>query len=310
MGIYLFSEVLKRTRQSLGLTQEMLCEGICSPQTLSRIENGRQKPGKNTSRQLMERMGKEGSRIYAIVPMGDPKTSKAIHQYEDAMRAERYKAAQKILRALEKDFWDTPACRQYLLYGNATVSWKLQQISPAEGRALLWEALGLTVHEPAQQELSWYPWMDHELLLLYGIADSYYDEAQTQEAVSTLEGIYEGIWSGYRMPQMDQKIEFMILQKLMDIYGELGQYRRAIEYAKKGIETCQQEKSSLYLVQFLEGNAQNIKRLLKQGESNDYSEETYKDKLIQAIAIASALGKKKAAKRMKRCYHKYFDNRP
>ena len=67
------------------------------------------------------------------------------------MRAERYKAAQKILRALEKDFWDTPACRQYLLYGNATVSWKLQQISPAEGRALLWEALGLTVHEPAQQ---------------------------------------------------------------------------------------------------------------------------------------------------------------
>ena len=209
---------------------------------------------------------------------------------------------------MEEEFWDTPACSQYLLYGKNTIRWKLQQILPENGRELLWEALELTVPSPKQQEISWYPWMDHELLLLYGIADSYYDEAQTQEAVSTLEGIYEGIWSGYRMPQMDQKIEFMILQKLMDIYGELGQYRRAIEYAKKGIETCQQEKSSLYLVQFLEGNAQNIRRLLKQGETNEYSEETYREASLQAIAIASALGNEKKAKKMTKRYYKHFGN--
>ena len=310
MGIYYFGEILKRYRESLGMTQEMLSEGICSPQTVSRIENGRQKPGRAISRQMMERLGKEKGRGYAIVPMGDAQVQEEIQRYEDLMEKGEYKAADRIIRKLEGVFGDTPAHRQYILGGKAHIGWKLRQITGEEGRAMLWEALGLSVPNPMQQELSRYPWIGHELLLLYGIADSYYDEAQTQEAVSTLEGIYEGIWSGYRMPQMDQKIEFMILQKLMDIYGELGQYRRAIEYAKKGIETCQQEKSSLYLVQFLEGNAQNIKRLLKQGESDDYSEEIYKDKLIQAIAIASALGKKKAAKRMKRRYHKYFDNRP
>ena len=308
MGIYCFSEVLKRTRQSLGLTQEMLCEGICSPQTISRIENGQQKPRKKTSRQLMERMGKEGSRMYAILPISDPKISKDIRNYDDAMRKEKYKAAQKILNIMEEEFWDTSACSQYLLYGKNTIRWKLQQISPENGRELLWEALELTVPSPKQQEISWYPWMDHELLLLYGVADSYYDEGQTQEAISMLKDLYEGIWSGYRMPQAGQTIEYMILNKLMEIYGGLKGYENAIECAQKGIETCRQEQSSIYLVQFLEGNAQNIRRLLKQGETNEYSEETYREASLQAIAIASALGNEKKAKKMTKRYYKHFGN--
>ena len=86
----------------------------------------------------------------------------------------------------------------------------------------------------------------------------------------------------------------MILNKLMEIYGGLKGYENAIECAQKGIETCRQEQSSIYLVQFLEGNAQNIRRLLKQGETNEYSEETYREASLQAIAIASALGNEKS----------------
>ena len=256
----------------------------------------------------MERMGKEGSRMYAILPISDPKISKDIRNYEDAMRKEKYKAAQKILNIMEEEFWDTPACSQYLLYGKNTIRWKLQQISPENGRELLWEALELTVPSPKQQEISWYPWMDHELLLLYGVADSYYDEGQTQEAISMLKDLYEGIWSGYRMPQAGQTIEYMILNKLMEIYGGLKEYENAIECAQKGIETCRQEQSSIYLVQFLEGNAQNIRRLLKQGETNEYSEETYREASLQAIAIASALGNEKKAKKMTKRYYKHFGN--
>ena len=35
-------EFIKQRRLELGLTQEQLCEGICEPMTISRIENGRQ----------------------------------------------------------------------------------------------------------------------------------------------------------------------------------------------------------------------------------------------------------------------------
>ena len=37
-------EAIRQRRLALGLTQEELCEGLCEPATLSRIENGRQAP--------------------------------------------------------------------------------------------------------------------------------------------------------------------------------------------------------------------------------------------------------------------------
>lgn len=292
------------------MTQEMLSEGICSPQTVSRIENGRQKPGRAISRQMMERLGKEKGRGYAIVPMGDAQVQEEIQRYEDLMEKGEYKAADRIIRKLEGVFGDTPAHRQYILGGKAHIGWKLRQITGEEGRAMLWEALGLSVPDPMQQELSRYPWIGHELLLLYGIADSYYGEGKYQEAVSMLEGIYRGLGSGYRIPGRGQKIELMVMERLMGAYGKLGQYRKALGYAERGIEASRQEKSSERFVPFLEGKAQNMEHLLELGEAGEFSWEDYKEALRQAIAISSALGKKKQKKRMQKHYQERFGEEP
>ena len=40
-------EIIKQRRQELGITQAELCEGICEPPTLSRIENKKQTPTRN-----------------------------------------------------------------------------------------------------------------------------------------------------------------------------------------------------------------------------------------------------------------------
>lgn len=52
----IFGEEIRRVRLERGLTQERLSEGICSPSTLSRIENGSQVPSRRTFRLLMERL--------------------------------------------------------------------------------------------------------------------------------------------------------------------------------------------------------------------------------------------------------------
>ena len=41
MEVYNMGEVIQKRRKSLGITQEQLSEGICSVQTLSRVENGK-----------------------------------------------------------------------------------------------------------------------------------------------------------------------------------------------------------------------------------------------------------------------------
>lgn len=46
MANYRAGDVIRLTRQAVGMTQEMLCENICSVETLSRIENGKHKSKK------------------------------------------------------------------------------------------------------------------------------------------------------------------------------------------------------------------------------------------------------------------------
>lgn len=42
MQNFLLGEYIRQRRLELGLTQEEVCDGICEPITLSRIENGKE----------------------------------------------------------------------------------------------------------------------------------------------------------------------------------------------------------------------------------------------------------------------------
>lgn len=48
MEKYFIGEIIRQKRTELGLKQCQLCEGICEPTTMSRIESGKQMPGLNT----------------------------------------------------------------------------------------------------------------------------------------------------------------------------------------------------------------------------------------------------------------------
>lgn len=67
MKEFFIGEIIKRKRKELGLTQEQLCEGICEPSTISRIESGRQVPAKNKLDALLQRLGLPGERYYALM---------------------------------------------------------------------------------------------------------------------------------------------------------------------------------------------------------------------------------------------------
>ena len=57
MNGYKLSELIRQLRIEKGLTQEQLAEGICSPVTISRIENGTQMPSNRVLELLLDRLG-------------------------------------------------------------------------------------------------------------------------------------------------------------------------------------------------------------------------------------------------------------
>lgn len=50
-------DVIRKRRKLLGLTQKQLCEGICEPRTLQRLENNKTRAQMAVVRQLLERLG-------------------------------------------------------------------------------------------------------------------------------------------------------------------------------------------------------------------------------------------------------------
>lgn len=60
-------EIIKQRRIELGLTQEELCEGICEPPTMSRIETGRQTPSHSKLKALLSRLNLPGEKYYAMM---------------------------------------------------------------------------------------------------------------------------------------------------------------------------------------------------------------------------------------------------
>ena len=61
MATYVIGDFIRETRIRKGYTQEEVSYGICTPASLSRIENGMQTPGRYILDKLMERLGMENS---------------------------------------------------------------------------------------------------------------------------------------------------------------------------------------------------------------------------------------------------------
>lgn len=71
MKAFHVGQMIKNRRIQLGLTQEELCEGICEPATLSRIESGRNDPSRSRLTVLLQRLGLPENRYFALLSEKD-----------------------------------------------------------------------------------------------------------------------------------------------------------------------------------------------------------------------------------------------
>ncbi len=67
MAVYVVGDFLRETRIRKGYTQEEVSYGICTTASLSRIENGAQKPGRLILEKLFERLGTENNLFNSFV---------------------------------------------------------------------------------------------------------------------------------------------------------------------------------------------------------------------------------------------------
>lgn len=236
MGVYQVGEVIKRTRESLSITQEELCDGICSTKTLSRIENGKNTPSRTTFEALMERMGKDGKKYLPFIRSGEIENHIRKEEIDCLIRINNYKEIDWKLEELEKHLnQKEPVNQQYILRIRALTHYELGRIDVKEERNQLISALQCTIMDYKEGMMPNGFLSSQEILLLCNIAITYYEEKKFQKSVEMLQKLQQ-YFETVSIDLMERaKNERLVLSNLVQALWHNGEKEQSLKIAEKAI---------------------------------------------------------------------------
>jgi|GEM_PF-845963 len=289
MGMYRLGDIIRMTRKSLSITQEQLSDGICSVETLSRIETGRQNPSKDTYELLMERMGRIRERAYAMLSVSDFKVLEKMKLFEDYIKLYDYEQAEAVLNEIREILGDGILDKQFLIRAENLVNYRLHRITVDTFLNGLQDAIRLTIPEYGRITLSNWPLSMNEAGLLINISSAYGEKGDYSKANEILEEAYSALKQSY-MDDMQRAILLtVVINNLSKNYGLIGEHISAIEMAEEGIAISKSYKLGNALSNMLYNVAWNKEQLIKKGLLPSEEKQSCFKYLKQAYYIASAM---------------------
>lgn len=139
-------DYIKQKRMDLGLTQEQLCEGICEPMTLSRLENGKQTPSRNRINALLQRMGLPDDRYFALLSKNELEMEALQKEIVACNVTERVdEGFEKLAQFEQLADPDDQIAKQFALRSREVLGCLAKQYTPQERIDLLMQAIRLTI---------------------------------------------------------------------------------------------------------------------------------------------------------------------
>lgn len=245
MNEFRIGDYIKKRREELALSQEELCEGLCSASNLSRVENGQQDPSRRLAQQLLERLGLPEDRFTALWGQRDIAVAslareigngmilfrRALDQDRPAMR----EALQQQLAELERvaDPADR-SIRQFVLSQSATLGTPEGPYPLQERLSMLLEALRLTQPRFDLEDFSHGRYSTEESKLINKIANTYTDLGDRKRAIDVYRQLLWCIEKNYK-ELSGYGGYFCLIAQNYAICLELEKYyQEAIEISEQG----------------------------------------------------------------------------
>jgi hypothetical protein len=231
--MYLDREIIRKNRKALGITQEKLSEGICTTETLTRMEGGRKSHNKNFQ-QLAEKVSwKKGKRSNEIA-CWDYKLLEKKYEIDWLLNRYDYKEAKEKLKAFPCP--DIAEAQQFYTYKMSVVEMALNEKSPEEALPLFEEALRKTIKIEGWERISEYALTKQEVIVLNGIAMANAKIGKKEVAVS----IYKEIVKGYERSNIIWQFKangiVPIIGNLAAVLEEMDCFEEALELLQKRME--------------------------------------------------------------------------
>lgn len=249
MQHYFLGEAIKKRRQELGLTQEQLCEGICEPITISRLENGKQTPSRNRINALLERLDMPADRYYALLSKHEldvDALQREIASYNVQFKKASLDEKPKIrelalkmhdeLQAIIDD--DDSLSKQLILRSRVLLGTESGDFCFEEQICMLTEAIRLTVPRFDLDDISRSLYTTGEIKIINQLALAYSDAGEHSDAIGIWNQLYKYIRKHFHNIPLNRAHLNMIAYNYARELEFIGQYQKAIEIAEEGQRVC------------------------------------------------------------------------
>ena len=140
--IFSMKDVLRTRRAMFGLTQEQLCEGICSVKSLRRAEKGQTDMQRETLKKLLNRLGLSGQMQWSRLITSDREVIRMAEELADYINDRKFSVASKQLESLKSRIdLDIPQNKQYFLEKQALLEFEQGKVTREEFVKMEKEAL-------------------------------------------------------------------------------------------------------------------------------------------------------------------------
>lgn len=292
---YLDWEIIKKQRVAMGITQEKLCEDICTQESLARIEQGRRPHNKNYNRLTQKLLWKKEKRTNTI-NVWDYNLLELKSEINNDISKHRYQIAKEKL--MEFRFQGTLESLQYLTYMKAVLEMQLEKIREKEAIEIFRKALFLTLNTENFEKLPNLILTRQEVVILNGIAIAYAKMGERKKAIE----LYGKILKSYENSKIALPFRSggvsIILANMAGYLEEGERFDEALQVFEKAMEIAFKCGDLNDIAGLLTNAAYTLER---KGE-----EEKGKEIFLQAYFISDLMKSEKIKEIIREHYEKVY----
>lgn len=282
--IFSMKDVLRIRREMLGLTQEQLCEGICSVKSLRRAEKGQTDMQRETLKKVLNRLGLSGQMQWSRLITSDREAIRMAEELADYINDRKFSVASKQLESLKSRIdLDIPQNKQYFLEKQALLEFEQGKVTREEFVKMEKEALECTLRAENLYRKENVYLTEQEITC---IRNSWrgMEGKEKRELIDLIFRLYDNYALNNGLSQAISMYEF-IAESAVNELGNNGEHVRAEEIDRKSIKaslSCRRVWDIHYKIYDILWNEKEIQK--KNKEKNRNMEMT--DGLMKCISIS------------------------
>ncbi|MCL2287788.1 MAG: helix-turn-helix domain-containing protein [Candidatus Bathyarchaeota archaeon] len=240
MPKYLAGEIIKQLREQRGMTQQELSASLLERGHLSKIENGKIMPKKDTLKVLLERLG-----YNPILSMDfflgekEAEFQSMVDKIEGLLKMRKTQEADVFITQLEnnEEFMKIPPNKQQLLYFKAG-SKLYKNEDAAEVLKLLEGAIKITTPKFREEYIPKYFLTKTDIAIINGFAIVYGENNQLENAIALLYRLKDNFDNRFMDNESKGRHYPMVIENLTRYLTKAKKHEEAIKLCDVGIKFC------------------------------------------------------------------------